>query len=200
MESTPASPTHYAGAEGGRCWEMKQNWKSFPSSAPDLCSTTQNPFLVHGVVSTLILPSLKAQKSLPSIEVQGETSAGSVGEQRPRFSPRTHTGIICHIGSSKALLRRQTIQIFWSEKFSREFTHELYNWGNCLRKANFVLLKNCNSFSFFLEVAKCSWVCMNLFLALCFLLTCLTTGLVKICSIFHATKKKRQFLLKFMCW
>lgn len=54
----------------------------------------------------------KGTKSLPSIEVQGETSAGSVGEQRPRFSPRTHTGIICHIGSSKALLRRQTIQIF----------------------------------------------------------------------------------------
>lgn len=39
-----------------------------------------------------------------------------------------------------------------------------------------------------------------LFLALLSILTCLTTGLVKVCSIFHVTKKKRLFPLKFACW
>lgn len=40
-------------------------------------------------------------------------------------------------------------------------------------------------------MAKCSCLCVNLFLALFSLLTCLTTGLVKVCSIFHITKKKK---------
>lgn len=69
---------------------MKQNWKSFPSSAPDLCSTTQNPFLVHGVVSTLILPSLKAQNLFLPLKSRAKLLLVQ-WENKDHDSPHAHT-------------------------------------------------------------------------------------------------------------
>lgn len=58
-------------------------------------------------------------------------------------------GLFAILAVQKHCSEDRLFRFFWSEKFSREFSHELYNWGNCLWKANSESLKNFNIFLFF---------------------------------------------------